>query len=49
MGDSEKDPAEEKPVQPIEPHRQNDYDLPDPDTQALEEGVQPGDLETTDE
>ena len=24
-------------------HSQNDYELPDPDTQALEEGVQPGD------
>jgi hypothetical protein len=48
MGDSEKDSdsAEETPVEPPD---QNDYELPDPDTQVLEEGDEPGDLKKTDE
>jgi hypothetical protein len=45
MGDSENDSAEEQPIEPLD---QNDYELPDPDTQDLEEGVEPGDLKKTD-
>jgi hypothetical protein len=49
MGDSEKDSADEKPVQPVVPLKQDDDELPDPDTQSLEEGIDLGDLEKRDE
>jgi hypothetical protein len=44
MGDSENESAEEEPIEPLD---QNDYDLPDTDTQDLDEGVESGDLKKT--
>jgi hypothetical protein len=53
MGDSEKDvtdvtPPPHQPDPPVAPATPV-YDLPDPETQSLEEGVQPGDLQKTED
>ena len=47
MGDSEKDEPGSSPIQP--PPVNPGQNLPDPDTQVLEEGVRSGDLQKTDE